>query len=978
MSTTRFRMTSLRLLTCAGVVLVAALVVGCDVTPPGMVQNLIAEAGDAVVVLSWTNPTDSDLAGVKILRNVGSASSDITEGTLIFDGLETTHTDATAANGTEYFYAAFAYDRAGNLAAPAVASATPTSATAHAEILEALVELSAFIEEDPEDELSEEEKEVFQEILLEAELLYRGGDECGAADVLYSEFLVKAQDVFLRLPDTVETAEILYNEGRMLRYNMLSMIPIKSDCPGAERVGLEADADVEMENTRGLGVRSLFGEPLFQTVLEEEGMPGKLFTQIHIPGAEVLVGEAGVPGVPVFRRLVAAPRGADVSMLLMKAEPTVAEEIYMNLYPTQEEPVDQEDMPPPAPPDPSIFEDRPFVMNAEIYGTNEPFPPEPVTAVYVGSGRDIEYYLVEIATGQYQPLSKKLTLFEHVDVDLQFEGGTGAFITEGMLNPFEPNSSLYMESVLNKDFLGLYIEGRIKPTVTGEEFLILTHPDFSEAALALRDWKREKGIWTNVVECGTGSGITGRQTNTEIRSYIHNRWASVFIRPSYILLLGDSNFIAPFYLNNIGTDWPYAILGAIGVDKVPDFAVGRIPARTLNEANIMVNKVIDYERTPPFNANFYRHAAIAAQFQCCRPLARASAAETGTDQRTFIEVSEFARNVMVSAGKTVDRIYMATGTGGGAITPTRYYSGTLLPSPIGAASGFPWNGSTADILNAWNEGRFLIMHRDHGWIGGWEHPLFSWAHVPSLNNGNLLPVVFSVNCASGFFDNETAVVAQPSVAADYGVTATGQYWAERVLRRENGGAVGILGATRNSPSWANSTLTQGFFDAIWPNAIGSFGGNVSHRRLGDILNHAKLYLISKVGFSVMGQTISDSAAVNQLYLWHCLGDPTMEIWTHNPYLFILPVKLVYRPIGLSSVEKETFANGVNLEYDVDGSVITIYSSLRQTLTPIGRGVVNNGVATILFTEPHNLQLPLLFIAEAENAVAKILEAEKGN
>ncbi len=202
---------------------------------------------------------------------------------------------------------------------------------------------------------------------------------------------------------------------------------------------------------------------------------------------------------------------------------------------------------------------------------------------------------------------------------------------------------------------------------------------------------------------------------------------------------------------------------------------------------------------------------------------------------------------MVARGKAVERIYTRTGSD----TPRRYYNGTALPADLAPASGFAWDGDTDNIINAFNAGRFLILHRDHGWEEGWAHPEFVSSNVNNdLTNGSLLPVVFSVNCASGLFDNETA-------AGDYSTTNGGVYFAEHLLRKENGGAVGMLGDTRNSPTWANSALTRGFFDAVWPNTLPAYSGATSRRRLGDILNHGKVYLMTQQG--VAGTTEAPSS-----------------------------------------------------------------------------------------------------------------------
>lgn len=933
--------------------LVLLLFAGCDRTPPGPVTALTATPGDGQVALAWTNPTDGDLVGVRVQRNTGTYPTSHTDGATVFEGAGTTHTDTTAANGTQYFYALYAYDGNSNYSTTAAqATATPTSADAHVEILEGFSVLNEEIAGVPEEILALAQREELRELLTEAEGLYRAGDPCGSGEVLIALLLPAVQKV--RAAAALETAEDLYNSGRMLRYDILSGIPDKGDCPEAERIGIETAAEPEEETNALVIAGAVFSEPLLHTAKVEHDLGSakilETFTQVEIPGADARLGDPGKPAVPIYRTLVAAPRGSKVELVINPEDFEVAETIAMNLYPTQEEPVDQNGIDP-------VYGDKPFSLDAAVYDSDAPYPPEPATVQYLGDARDLQIYLLEVSSGQYYPMSNRLDLFKNMRASLNFAGGNGAFVTEAALNPFDNGMPNVLNAVLNKNSLLNYIEYLAPPRVFGEEFMIMTHPDFLDAAMALRDHKRDNGLWTNVFQCGTGSGITGRQTAAEIDNFIQTHYSSVLTKPSYILFLGDAEYIPTFYVNAIGTDWPYAILGAVGVDKCPDFAIGRIPVDTLEQANVVTGKIMAYENAPPFNAAFYNNAAIAAQFQCCR-----SDTGAGRDQRTFIQVSEFGRNVMANAGKTVQRIYMKTSDGPyGGSTPTAYYDGTDLPDALDAGSGFPWDGDTADIIAAYNAGRFLFMHRDHGWAGGWAHPEFDSGDIDSLANGALQPVVFSVNCASGFFDNETAGGA-------YGTTVGGVYWAEKLLRKPNAGAVGILGDTRNSPSWANSTLTQGFFDAIWPNAIPTFGGATSKKRLGDILNHGKLYLMSKVGFEVMGGNIDSASANNELYLWHVLGDPTMKIRTNNPIL-ISPI-ILYREL--------TF--GINLQYPQEGAEVTVFQRppTGGDPEPIARGFIVGGTATAEFIGDRNPQYPLEFVASLDDSVVVPLEAKSIN
>ena len=102
---------------------------GPDTTPPADVSGFTAMAGDEQISLSWTNPTDADFAGVKILRKTGSHPTTPTDGTVVYDGTGTSTTDTGLTNGTTYYYTAFSYDGVPNYSAGATTSGTPEAST---------------------------------------------------------------------------------------------------------------------------------------------------------------------------------------------------------------------------------------------------------------------------------------------------------------------------------------------------------------------------------------------------------------------------------------------------------------------------------------------------------------------------------------------------------------------------------------------------------------------------------------------------------------------------------------------------------------------------------------------------------------------------------------------------------------------------------------------------------------------------------
>jgi hypothetical protein len=89
------------------------------------VSSFTATPGSGQVTLSWTNPTDTDFAGVRIVRKANSAPASTTDGTVVYDSTGTGFTDTVTADGTTYYYKAFSHDEVPNYASGALASATP-------------------------------------------------------------------------------------------------------------------------------------------------------------------------------------------------------------------------------------------------------------------------------------------------------------------------------------------------------------------------------------------------------------------------------------------------------------------------------------------------------------------------------------------------------------------------------------------------------------------------------------------------------------------------------------------------------------------------------------------------------------------------------------------------------------------------------------------------------------------------------------
>jgi len=110
-----------------------------DATAPSVVSSFTAVSGNGQATLSWANPSDPDFTGTVVRFSTSSYPSTPTAGTAVPNGSNGdfagtpgsngsfTHTGL--ANGTTYYYSAFAHDEVPNYSAAANAQAVPGDAT---------------------------------------------------------------------------------------------------------------------------------------------------------------------------------------------------------------------------------------------------------------------------------------------------------------------------------------------------------------------------------------------------------------------------------------------------------------------------------------------------------------------------------------------------------------------------------------------------------------------------------------------------------------------------------------------------------------------------------------------------------------------------------------------------------------------------------------------------------------------------------
>jgi hypothetical protein len=582
-------------------------------------------------------------------------------------------------------------------------------------------------------------------------------------------------------------------------------------------------------NSQGLNVH------LCLTDYSIENVPDNTFESIHVQKSGQTA-EAGKPSLPTISFYAAVPQGAvaDMSYSLPRTSSLLTGHM---IYPAQ--------LPKP---DASLFDDPPFVINETFYALDTYYPPSVVDISEPFTIRGCQMVLVTYYPFQFNPASKTIRTTPEATVTLSFKGGSGIFIPERLRSIyFQP---ILDALVLNHDCLE---RATLQTTAsagghreTGADLLIVAADQYYDQIQPLAQWRQDTGIQTMVVRWSeVGS------TAADLRAYMTNAYTTWELPPSFLLLVGDADQVPVNYLYEdpysggyVGTDLWYCAVD--GSDYLPDIHEGRISVEDPDQLTIVVDKILDYTKTPYMDTDWFNNILLAAY-------------------------NEYGRYFVY----TSDRIYNYLNPLG--YNCTRQYQGGTPP------------GTTQGVINAINNGVAIANHRDHGAAQndgysytGWSYPQFDTTNIPLLTNGRMYPVMFSMNCDSGWFDGET-----DSQSGNW------ESIGEVGLREEGKGFVAILCSTRVSYSGYNDEFDAGLFDAMWPDFDPSYPTNDSANpfhgavyRTSQVMNYGKFWMYDKYivpgGCSPYPWDPDYETSRVTFEEFHMQGDPTMEIRTAFP------------------------------------------------------------------------------------------------
>ena len=266
----------------------------------------------------------------------------------------------------------------------------------------------------------------------------------------------------------------------------------------------------------------------------------------------------------------------------------------------------------------------------------------------------------------------------------------------------------------------------LRATMNRADYLLIGPREFLSAARSLTSLRQSQGLRTKTVALEDvydqfGFGEAGPQAVKAFLAYAYHSWQKP--SPRYVLLLGDASYDPKNFLKSgtedrlptpitkttfiwTASDPSYALVN--GDDLLPDLAIGRLPAASLAEAQILVDKVLAFEEA---HRDLTGPAVLVADNED----------EAGPFEKNADEIASLL------PGNPVEKLYLRDLAAQGKDTRTA-------------------------IRNALDDGASLMSYVGHGSIAVWaSENIWNNLDVNTLKPQPQQPILLTLDCLNGFF-----------------------------------------------------------------------------------------------------------------------------------------------------------------------------------------------------------------------------------
>ncbi len=267
----------------------------------------------------------------------------------------------------------------------------------------------------------------------------------------------------------------------------------------------------------------------------------------------------------------------------------------------------------------------------------------------------------------------------------------------------------------------------LRQTNNAADFVIIAPPALLSPLQRLAEVRQAQGLNTLLVDVEDlyDEFAFGNKTPQAIKDFLQFAAFNWQQKPRFVLLAGDASYDArndlgfgdndlvptkPFatsYLKTASDDW----FADFDNDGVPEMAIGRLPVRTVTAANLLINKLIAYNKAASSN-----EVLLVAD---------------RNDSFDFEQASRRLRSLL----------------------PPNLEARELWRSQADDAT------ARARLLEALNRGPRLVNYTGHGSMSAWRGNLLTAADARSLTNRDKLSLFVMMTCLNGYFHdamNETS------------------------------------------------------------------------------------------------------------------------------------------------------------------------------------------------------------------------------
>ncbi len=480
-------------------------------------------------------------------------------------------------------------------------------------------------------------------------------------------------------------------------------------------------------------------------------------------------------------------------------------------------------------------------------------------------------------------------------------------------------------------------EPKLRRTDMQADYLIITPSVFEDEALRIKTLREEQVpveeqldveiVFIDDIYDEFSAGSLDPAAIKHFLHYVYFNWAAPQLR--YVLFLGDTDYdyrnitgqskmIIPTFqkdgttdVNSYSTDDRYTHIASGEFDRLPDIAIGRLPAQTSDQLQVMVDKIISYELTP--EPGIWRNSVTLVADDPLRP-------SRSRVEYEHIRDTEGLANLL-PASMHVNKVYL-----------------TEYPEVQDPNSPYIKKPKARDaFLQQLYNGTLLVNYLGHGSPTVWaQEEVFTASDLGLVKTGMRLPFWIAGTCDWAKYDDVNSSCVP-----------------EELMLMESNGAVGILSTTRKTYAVFNEILLSDFFDFLFPEidagrsltvgdavmmakniTAGSDPNNEKYilfsdpaLRLASPVRKGQINSVSPSVFKAMGtvnyEGVADtSLAANARAAVTVFDTPTPVTRSfYNSYnnttatiSYVLPGKRIFR--GLISVDDDEFSGSFTLPKDI--------------------------------------------------------------